>query len=371
MQNICKSKVDWDDTLPSNLLNNWNTAISNLQCIGTLSVNRRIENDGKIIKRELHGFCDASLQGYGACIYLKSVHESGEIDTNIITSKTRVSPIKEQTIPRLELLSALLLSRLMNSVQSALSKKFNIDERFYWSDSQISIAWIKATNKEFKPFIENRLVEIRNLTDTHSWNYVKTNSNPADVITRFHEHVNFEENILWWKGPSFLHQSQYVIDENLPENLPEEKHIINAVFENASKVNLDSIMDISKFSSYSRLVRVTSWLYRFIDNLKKSIRNEPINTSLILHPDELKLSETRWIITNQKELSTISNQRKLNELNAITDDQGIIRLKGRLSQAPIPYDARTPILLDERHRLSYLIVDSIHRQIKHASSSKH
>ena len=323
------------------------------------------------INNKLSGENNASLQGYGACIYLKSVHESGEIDTNIITSKTRVSPIKEQTIPRLELLSALLLSRLMDSVQSVLSKEFNIDKRFYWSDSQISIAWIKATNKEFKPFIENRLVEIRNLTDTHSWNYVKTNSNPADVITRFHEHVNFEENILWWKGPSFLHQSQYVIDENLPENLPEEKHIINAVFENASKVNLDSIMDISKFSSYSRLVRVTSWLYRFIDNLKKSIRNEPINTSPILHPDELKLSETRWIITSQKELSTISNRRKLNELNAITDDQGIIRLKGRLSQAPIPYDARTPILLDERHRLLYLVVDSIHRQIKHASSSKH
>ena len=367
MQNICKLKLDWDEKLPQDILKQWNLALSNLQRMSTLSINRRIENDGTIVKRELHGFCDASLQGYGACIYLKSIHSSGEIDTNIITSKTRVSPIKEQTIPRLELLSAVLLSRLMNSVENALSTTFKFDRIFYWTDSQIALAWIKATNKEFKPFVENRLVEIRKLTDINSWHYVQTTSNPADVITRFQDHDHFEENILWWKGPIFLYQTEYVQNEELPDVLPEQKHNVNLVTcHNASKINLDSIIDISKFSSYSRLLRVTSWVQRFIDNLHESRRNEPINTSPILQPDELKLSETRWILTNQIELHNKTHDRKLTELNAIIDDFGVIRLTGRLSEAPIPYETRTPILLNDRHHLSFLIVYSIHRQLKHA-----
>jgi Pao retrotransposon peptidase. len=157
MQRVCKQKLEWDEVLPNELYADWNFILTSLDEMGVLSVPRRLESNDHIAAREFHGFCDASVQGYGTCIYVKSTYISGEIETNLITSKTRVAPIKEQTIPRLELLSALLLARLMNSTESALSSCFVPTRKFYWTDSQIALAWIKSVTKEFKPFVENRL----------------------------------------------------------------------------------------------------------------------------------------------------------------------------------------------------------------------
>ena len=80
----------------------------------------------------------------------------------MLSSKYRVAPLKQETIPRLELLGALLLSRLMLSVRNSLKNELLFDNVYYGRDSQIALAWIKSTDKEFKAFIENRVTEIRN-----------------------------------------------------------------------------------------------------------------------------------------------------------------------------------------------------------------
>ena len=77
------------------------------------------------------------------------------ISVNLVPSKSRLAPIKGSTIPRLELLGNLLLSRLMDSVKKSLSKVFSISEVFLWTDSQVTIAWIRTENKEFQTFVEN------------------------------------------------------------------------------------------------------------------------------------------------------------------------------------------------------------------------
>ena len=77
------------------------------------------------------------------------------ISVNLVTSKSRLAPIKGSTIHRLELLGNLLLSRLMDSVKKSLSKVLSISEVFLWTDSQVTIAWIRTENKEFQTFVEN------------------------------------------------------------------------------------------------------------------------------------------------------------------------------------------------------------------------
>ena len=77
------------------------------------------------------------------------------ISVNLVPSKSRLAPIKGSTIPRLELLGNLLLSRLMDSVKKSLSKVLSISEVFLWTDSQVTIAWIRTENKEFQTFVEN------------------------------------------------------------------------------------------------------------------------------------------------------------------------------------------------------------------------
>ena len=74
-----------------------------------------------IMNLQLHGFSDVSEKAYGAVAYLCAQLEGGEVVTNLISLKTRVAPINGETIPRLELLGALILGRLIDSLLTAFA----------------------------------------------------------------------------------------------------------------------------------------------------------------------------------------------------------------------------------------------------------
>ena len=88
--------------------------------------------EGQVVTNELHGFCDASAKAYGAVVYLRVVTTSGTF-IRFLASKTRVAPLSSQTIPRLELLSAVILARLMYSVKEALASEIKINKLVGWS----------------------------------------------------------------------------------------------------------------------------------------------------------------------------------------------------------------------------------------------
>ena len=81
---------------------------------------------------------------------------SGEIQTTLLTAKSRVNPIKPTTIPRLELLAALLLSRLINTVVTEISNVYEICQQFLWTESTIAYCWIQNGSREHKTFVQNR-----------------------------------------------------------------------------------------------------------------------------------------------------------------------------------------------------------------------
>ena len=76
-----------------------------------------------IHKVELHGFSYASERAYAAVVYAKIQYESGEIDIRFVSSKSKVAPIRKQSIPRLELLGACLLSDLVNTIRKILNEE--------------------------------------------------------------------------------------------------------------------------------------------------------------------------------------------------------------------------------------------------------
>ena len=103
--------------------------------------------------------------------------------------------MKQNTIPHLELLGNILLSRLMNSVKNALSKCTLISNCYFWTDSQVTLSWVKAKRKMFKPFVDNRICEIRKNTDILEWFFCDTKSKPADILTRPKVHENFQNDL--------------------------------------------------------------------------------------------------------------------------------------------------------------------------------
>ena len=135
----------------------------------------------KIISRSLCGFCDASNKAYAAVVYLVSVTHSAT-DVSFVAAKTRVSPLRPQTIPRLELLSALLLTRLMTTVMDSLQlQEVNVK---CFTDSQVALYWIQGAKKNWKPFVQNRVTVIRRKLRPDYWYHCPRKTNPADLPSR-------------------------------------------------------------------------------------------------------------------------------------------------------------------------------------------
>ena len=131
----------------------------------------------------LHGFSDASELAYGAYIYIKSIQRSGNVSVNLVTSKSRVTPIKKRySIPRLELLGTFILSKLMVTVLNSLTVEIFINEFSCYSDSQIALAWILSIDKKLKTFCQNCVDVIRKNIDIRKWFYMKSSENPLKLL---------------------------------------------------------------------------------------------------------------------------------------------------------------------------------------------
>ena len=108
-QELCKCKIGWDDELPEHLQRKWNAWCDELQKVGFIRIPRCYLHklDRNVLTHQLHGFCDSSQSGYAAVVYLR-VTTKDQCQSELVVSKTRVAPLSKLSIPRLELLSALI-----------------------------------------------------------------------------------------------------------------------------------------------------------------------------------------------------------------------------------------------------------------------
>ncbi|XP_046145860.1 uncharacterized protein LOC123989203 [Osmia bicornis bicornis] len=160
MQDCWRVKIDWDETVPQEVHSRWSRYAGHLYLIRDLNVDRRFLTENPI-GIEVHGFCDASKRGYAACIYIRSNDVSGRVHVRLACSKSRVAPIKEITIPRLELCSAQILTRLYKEARPTFD--FPISRLIFWSDSTIVLQWLKKSPRLLKTFEANRVAEVQAL----------------------------------------------------------------------------------------------------------------------------------------------------------------------------------------------------------------
>ncbi|KXJ06997.1 hypothetical protein AC249_AIPGENE22973 [Exaiptasia diaphana] len=115
---------------------------------------------------EVHGFRDASPKAYGAAVYIRITNESGNITTQLVMSKSRVAPVKTVSLPRLELLAAVVNARLVTYVAETRSVNSN---RIVYTDSMVALHWIRRNSPLWKPFVANHVAKIQ-------WNSVNLNA---------------------------------------------------------------------------------------------------------------------------------------------------------------------------------------------------
>ncbi|XP_066912482.1 uncharacterized protein, partial [Clytia hemisphaerica] len=201
LQSMWKEKVGWDDPIPESLLDTYTEWLSTLPEFGNVKVPRwfgfPIERDGV----ELHVFADASLKAFSSCAYFRAVKDE-DVTCSLIVGKSRLSPIKGNTIPRLELQAAVLASRIKHCINNEM--RLPIDKSFLWSDSMVVLSYIRNEEKRFSTYVMNRTNEIREKTNVQDWNFVPGKLNPADLGTRpITEKPEDKPIDKWVNGPDF------------------------------------------------------------------------------------------------------------------------------------------------------------------------
>ena len=152
----------------------------------------------------------------------------------------------------------------------------NVRNLFCWSDSQILLWWIRQVRKGWKVLIENRVQVIRKNAPPGYWMYVPTDVNPADITTRLLSPNTFVSCELWWNGPEFLQFEDIDIPCQRflrPGELSEEQKAETVLFAGNEKAfNIGKKMDNSQFRSFQKLLRITCYVRRFVENLKIILR---------------------------------------------------------------------------------------------------
>ncbi len=151
---------------------------------------------------QLHGFSDASEDAYAGVVYFRMVDLAGGVHTSLIMSKTKVSPIKRLSIPRLELCGAVIVTKLLWHIKVVF--QVPTSDTFIWTDSSIVLYWLSGNIRRFKTFVGNRVSEIVDRLPPEQWNQVKSADNPADCASRGILPSELLDHHLWWKGPPWL-----------------------------------------------------------------------------------------------------------------------------------------------------------------------
>ena len=185
------------------------------------------------------------------------------VHTTLLCSKTRVAPLKALTIPRLELLSARILSVLVDTVRDALSSQLKIDCVRYWVDSKTALYWI-FNYGEWKQWVQFRVREILRLSKKEEWGHVRGKENPADLDSRGVTASQLENNELWWNGPQCLRKSK----DSWPTGLTLEDS--EEVKREKKKANEMIVVtgNPTGVSILRKLLRVTAFMMRFVENAK-------------------------------------------------------------------------------------------------------
>lgn len=204
MQELCKKKLGWDENIPQTFLHRWTGWLADLNKMAEFKVDRCMKptSFGQIRFAQLHHFSDASESGYGTASYIRLENYNREAHVAFIIGKSRVAPLKQITIPRMELTAAVLAVKVDTMLRKEL--QLQLDKSIFWTDSTTVLKYINNETKRFQTFVANRTSFIRDATDVSQWRYVNTKENPADEASRGLTADRFLSCKRWIQGPDFL-----------------------------------------------------------------------------------------------------------------------------------------------------------------------
>lgn len=156
IQRLWSRKMGWDDAVADSpdeksdfIARDWEAFRQKLPAICSIRIPRWIKMQPNA-NVQLHGFSDASRDAYGVAFYIRVETNDSDTAVNLVFSKTKVAPLTKATIPKLELSAAHLMSKMLPSIMEA-------HECYLWTDSMITLQWIRKSPAKLEVFQANRV----------------------------------------------------------------------------------------------------------------------------------------------------------------------------------------------------------------------
>uniref|UniRef100_A0A8D9FAZ2 Reverse transcriptase domain-containing protein n=1 Tax=Cacopsylla melanoneura TaxID=428564 RepID=A0A8D9FAZ2_9HEMI len=183
IKHLWQQNIGWDEKPPEHIQNVWRVFQQELTLLSSLSFRRHIDvfSDSHVT---LVGFGDASEKAYACVIYSVVKSPQGEVMTNLVCAKSKVSPLKTLSIPRLELCAARLLSKLIKQVADTYSPRVKINKIVCLSDSKVVLDWVRSPYYRWNQFVSNRVAKIQENVGSDSFHHIAGKENVSDCVSR-------------------------------------------------------------------------------------------------------------------------------------------------------------------------------------------
>ena len=377
IRTLCKLKLTWDDAIPVEHERTWFRWLECIENLNSLFVDRCLVPSSAFDRIEIHSFSDASSEAYSAVVYLRVLYGT-EVKVSFVIGKSKIAPLKQAlTIPNLELIAACLSVRLTQKVISELRLK--VDRCFYWVDAVCVLHLIQNRSKRFKIFVANRLSLIHHYTQVEDWHYCPTDLNVADLGSRPLFSSEIESLKPWFRGPEFL---RFIKDDwpSIDCYDRSQSDVVLSSFlqkmENrTATANLNDL--IERYSSFNKLLRAVAYLAKFKSFLLDKLSNVQ-RTLTTVGFDIARNDLCRFVqLTSFPFLfgylsgKSVSREHRntlysLKKLDPFVDNDGLIRVGGRLQRSSFDFNVKHPILLPKRHPFVKLIVFHYHEFSHHS-----
>ena len=305
-------------------------------------------------------FCDASRLAFGACAYVRWQLAGGKFGVRFVTDKSRVAPLKELTIPRLELQAAVLASRLGKTILDGSRLQF--EAVHYFSDSRVTLAWLQGQPRSYKPFVSTRVSEIQSTSEPANWSHCPTDHNVANDVSKG---ISPDQMMgRWLNGPDFMQQPEecWPMERGIP-NMAEVNRERRKVHPVCAAAVHEPVLNCENFSKWRNLLRATAYVLRFCHNLRIKVKqpDDQEVESGPLTPAEIESAEEYWLKEAQSSLSQRMEKGDFKSLTPFFDEKGIIRVGGRVDPSLLSYDNKPAALLPHKHWVSTIIIRDAHQ----------
>ncbi len=269
LRDMCKQGYGWDEEIDHKHTDQWVRWLEELNHLSDFKIQRCVkpEKFGNTTEAQLHHFSDASESAYATATYLVRTNELNQKHCSLLMGKSRVSPLKQITIPRLELTAAAVAVKMDKVLRQEL--QIPLRQSIFWTDSITVLNYIGNESARFKTFVANRVSQIRDATTPLQWRFVKSSQNPSDQATRGLKAKDFVQAETWMKGPNFLLKPEKEWPQRpdqmsqVPEQDPEIKGEIKVNVLNVSESNDIMSKLTGYYSGWFQLKRATAWMLRF------------------------------------------------------------------------------------------------------------